>query len=103
MPVSNGSLTDITCVMKKSASVSLINQVFKNSADKTLSRILSYTEDPIVSADIISSRFSCVFDSKLTFSFDNIVKIVGWYDNEYGYSSRLIDLIDFLFKRNKNL
>ena len=60
------------------------------------------TKTPIVSVDILSSNFSCIFDSKLTFSFDNLVKIVGWYDNEYGYSSRLIDLIDFLFKGSKN-
>ena len=66
-----------------------------------MSGILSFTEDTIVSVDIISSSFSCVFDSKLTFSLDNMIKVVGWYDNEYGYSSRLVDLIDYLFIRNR--
>tara|TARA_B100000902_G_scaffold229499_1_gene217782 strand:+ start:287 stop:1288 length:1002 start_codon:yes stop_codon:yes gene_type:complete len=102
VPVSNGSLIDITCVTKKSVSCSEINDFFKFNSKSNLKGILSYTSDPIVSVDIISNNYSCIFDSQLTYSFDNLVKIVGWYDNEYGYSSRLIDLIDFLFKRSKN-
>ena len=98
VPVSNGSLTDITCIVRKKTSVSEVNNLFKEASCSFLSGILSYTEDPIVSVDVISSPFSCVFDSKLTFCLDNMVKIVGWYDNEYGYSNRLIDLADTLFK-----
>ena len=102
VPVSNGSLIDVTCVTKKSVSYSEINDFFKFNSKSNFKGILSYTSDPIVSVDIISNKYSCIFDSQLTYSFDNFVKIVGWYDNEYGYSSRLIDLIDFLSKRNKN-
>ena len=102
VPVSNGSLIDITCVTKKSVSCSEINDFFKFNSKSNLKGILSYTNDPIVSVDIISNHYSCIFDSQLTYSFDNLVKIVGWYDNEYGYSSRLMDLIDFLVKKNKN-
>ena len=102
VPVSNGSLIDVTCVTKKSVSYSEINDFFKFNSKSNFKGILSYTSDPIVSVDIISNNYSCIFDSQLTYSFDNLVKIVGWYDNEYGYSSRLIDLIDFLFKRSKN-
>ena len=101
VPVSNGSLTDITCIIKRPVTVSEINDSFKKASKSYLSGILSFTEDPIVSVDIISSSFSCVFDSKLTFSLDNMIKVVGWYDNEYGYSSRLVDLIDYLFIRNR--
>ncbi len=98
VPVSNGSLTDITCIVKHKATVEEVNKVFKKASLGLFSGILSYSEDPIVSVDILSSPFSCVFDSKLTFCLDNMIKIVGWYDNEYGYSSRLVDLADYLFK-----
>ena len=98
VPVSNGSLTDITCMVKHKATVEEVNKVFKKASLGLFSGILSYSKDPIVSVDILSSPFSCVFDSKLTFCLDNMIKIVGWYDNEYGYSSRLVDLADYLFK-----
>ncbi len=101
VPVSNGSLTDITCIVRKKATVLEVNSLFKEASNGFFSAILSYTEDPIVSVDILSSPFSCVFDSKLTFCLDNMIKVVGWYDNEYGYSNRLIDLSDILF-RNKS-
>ena len=78
-----------------------VNNLFKKASIDTFSGILSYTEDPIVSVDVISSPFSCIFDSKLTFCLDNMVKIVGWYDNEYGYSNRLIDLAKIMFQ-NQN-
>ena len=100
VPVSNGSLTDITCIVKNKVTVSEINNVFKEASLNLFSGILSYSEDPIVSVDVLSSPFSCVFDSKLTFCLDNMIKIVGWYDNEYGYSKRLVDLADILFKNN---
>ncbi len=101
VPVSNGSLTDITCIVRNKTSVYEINNLFKKASIDTFSGILSYTEDPIVSVDVISSPFSCIFDSKLTFCLDNMVKIVGWYDNEYGYSNRLIDLAKIMFQ-NQN-
>lgn len=100
VPVSNGSLTDITCIVKNKVTVSEVNNVFKEASLNLFSGILSYSEDPIVSVDVLSSPFSCVFDSKLTFCLDNMIKIVGWYDNEYGYSKRLVDLADVIFKNN---
>ena len=101
VPVSNGSLTDITCIVRNKTSVSEINNLFKKESNDTFSGILSYTEDPIVSVDVISSPFSCIFDSKLTFCLDNMIKIVGWYDNEYGYSNRLVDLAKIMFQNEK--
>ena len=70
-----------------------INNAFKKASENELSGILAYTEDPIVSVDIIGNKNSCLFDSQLTSVIDNMVKVVGWYDNEIGHSSRLIDLI----------
>ncbi len=102
VPVSNGSLTDITCIVRKKPTVLEVNKVFREASLGLFSSILSYSKDPIVSVDVLSSPFSCVFDSKLTFCLDNMVKIVGWYDNEYGYSNRLVDLADILFK-NKSV
>ncbi|TKB98654.1 type I glyceraldehyde-3-phosphate dehydrogenase [Pedobacter cryophilus] len=95
VPVLNGSLTDFTCVLKKQpASVEEINQAFKAAADGELQHILEYTEDPIVSIDIIDNPHSCIFDAQLTSIVGGMVKVVGWYDNEYGYSSRLADLTE---------
>lgn len=96
VPVPDGSLTDITFNVEKKASIEEINQVFKNKAENELKGILQYIEDPIVSTDVIGNTHSCVFDSLLTSVIDdNFVKVVGWYDNEMGYSSRLADLIDY--------
>lgn len=94
VPVPDGSLTDITCYVKKEVSIEEINQRFKYVAENELKGILAYTEDPIVSVDIIGNRNSCVFDAQLTSVLHKMVKIVGWYDNEIGYSSRIIDLIE---------
>ncbi|WP_374552558.1 type I glyceraldehyde-3-phosphate dehydrogenase [Flavobacterium sp.] len=96
VPVPDGSLTDITCYVKKEVTIEEINNAFKNASQNELKGILAYTEDPIVSVDIIGNRNSCLFDSQLTSVLDKMVKIVGWYDNEIGYSSRLIDLILFI-------
>lgn len=93
VPVPNGSMTDITCVVKHPVSVELINENFKNAAKSHLKGILDYTEDPIVSVDIIGNPHSCLFDAELTSVIGNMVKVVGWYDNEIGYSNRLIDLL----------
>ncbi|WP_158961242.1 type I glyceraldehyde-3-phosphate dehydrogenase [Myroides fluvii] len=93
VPVPDGSLTDITCYVKREITIEEINQAFKDAAENELKGILAYTEDPIVSVDIIGNTHSCLFDSQLTSVIDRMVKVVGWYDNEIGYSSRLIDLI----------
>ncbi len=94
VPVLNGSLTDFTCILKKQPnSVNDINEAFKQAADNQLKNILEYTTDPIVSVDIINNTHSCIFDSKLTSIVGGMIKVVGWYDNEFGYSSRLVDLV----------
>lgn len=93
VPVPDGSLTDITFNVKKEISIDEINDTFKKSANTNLKGILDYTEDPIVSVDIINNAHSCTFDSQLTSVIGKMVKIVGWYDNEIGYSNRLVDLI----------
>lgn len=94
VPVIDGSLTDITCILKKSADVESINKVFKLAAETTMKGILEYTEDPIVSVDIIGNNYSCIFDAQLTSVLGNMVKVVGWYDNEMGYSTRLAELTE---------
>src|SRR5690606_27051478 len=100
VPVPNGSLTDITFNVKKPTSIREINDTFKRISNNELKNILLYTEDPIVSVDINNSLYSCTFDSKMTSVIGRMVKIIGWYDNETGYSSRLIDLINLLIKKN---
>lgn len=95
VPVADGSLTDITFNVKKEVTISEINQAFKNAAATHLKDILAYTEDPIVSVDIIDNPHSCTFDSQLTSVIGKMVKIVGWYDNEIGYCNRIIDLISY--------
>lgn len=103
VPVLNGSLTDFTCTLQHPASVEEINAAFLASSQQELKGILQYTEDPIVSIDINNCPYSCVFDSLLTSVVGDLVKVVGWYDNEFGYSSRLVDLIEKidLLKQNK--
>ena len=93
VPVLNGSLTDIICVVEKPSNADEVNMLFKNSANGSLSSILSYTQDPIVSNDIIGNPSSCIFDSQLTTVNANTIRVIGWYDNEAGYSNRLIDLV----------
>ena len=99
VPVPDGSLTDITINVKKSVTIDEINSAFKKASQASLYGILDYTNDPIVSVDIIGNRHSCVFDSQLTSVIDKMIKIVGWYDNEIGYSSRIIDLIMLMSKK----
>jgi glyceraldehyde 3-phosphate dehydrogenase len=99
VPVANGSLTDITCYVNKKVSIDQINNAFKKASLSNLKGILEYTEDPIVSVDIIGNKNSCVFDAQLTSVLDQMVKVVGWYDNEIGYSSRIINLIELLQKK----
>lgn len=101
VPVTDGSITDFTFILKKEATVAEINTAFKQAANTSLKGILEYTEDPIVSVDIIGNTHSCILDAGLTMSSGKMVKIVGWYDNESGYSSRLVDLIERLAKISK--
>ncbi len=101
VPVPDGSLTDITFNVKRVVTINEINTAFKTASQTDLKDILDYTEDPIVSVDVIGNKNSCVFDAQLTSVIDKMVKVVGWYDNEIGYSSRLIDLI-ILASQKKN-
>ncbi|WP_208394649.1 type I glyceraldehyde-3-phosphate dehydrogenase [Mucilaginibacter gilvus] len=94
VPVLNGSLTDFTCSLKEIPTVTEINTAFKVAADGPMKTILEYTEDPIVSTDILDNPHSCIFDAQLTSVVGGLVKVVGWYDNEMGYSSRLADLVE---------
>ncbi len=99
VPVPNGSLTDITFNVKKPVSIQEINEAFKSSALNKMKNILFFTNDPIVSIDINNSCYSCTFDSQMTSVIGKMVKIIGWYDNETGYSSRIIDLINELINK----
>jgi glyceraldehyde 3-phosphate dehydrogenase len=94
VPVPDGSVTDFTAVLKKAATAEEINAAFKAAAEGPLKGILEYQTDPIVSIDIIGNKHSCIFDAALTLTIGNTVKIIGWYDNEAGYSARLADLAE---------
>jgi len=96
VPVANGSLTDITLNVEKNVTIEQINDAFKKASQDKYKGILEYTEDPIVSIDIVGNTHSCIFDAQMTSTIGNMVKIIGWYDNETGYSSRLINLISNL-------
>ena len=96
VPVANGSLTDITFVISEETTIDKVNQLFKDASVSNLNDILLYNTDPIVSIDVIGNDYSCVFDSGLTSVVGKMVKVVGWYDNEIGYSNRLLDLIKLL-------
>ncbi len=99
VPVANGSVTDLVASVKKSVSIEEINNVIKAASENELKGILEYCEDPIVSSDIIDNAHSCIFDSLSTYVIgDNLVKVIGWYDNEWGYSNRMVDLIELISK-----
>ncbi len=98
VPLPTGSATDLTVQLKTAATKEEINAVIKAAAEGPLKGILSYTEDPIVSTDIVTDPSSCIFDSGLTYVNGNMAKVVGWYDNEWGYSCRLVDLIAYVGK-----
>lgn len=93
VPVPDGSLTDITLLLKKDATAEEINSELKKAAEGELKAILGYTEEPIVSTDIIENPLSSIVDGSLTKANGKLVKISAWYDNEFGYSSRLVDFI----------
>ncbi|TVR82251.1 MAG: type I glyceraldehyde-3-phosphate dehydrogenase [Chitinophagaceae bacterium] len=92
VPVIDGSLTDFTCLLKKHATKEEINLTFKRAAESNLKGLLEYTEEPLVSSDIIGNNHSCIFDSSLTDVRTKLVKVIGWYDNEQGYAARMADM-----------
>jgi glyceraldehyde 3-phosphate dehydrogenase len=92
VPVPDGSLTDITCQLKSKPTVAEINAAFKKAAEGELKGILEYTEDPIVSIDVVGNPNSCVYDAEFASIVGDMVKVIGWYDNEMGYSNRLVEL-----------
>ncbi|MCK4339911.1 MAG: aldehyde dehydrogenase, partial [Candidatus Cloacimonetes bacterium] len=95
VPVLNGSIVDFLCVVNKSTSADEINIAMKNAAENELKGILQYSEEPLVSTDIIGNPYSSIFDSSLTKVMqENLVKVISWYDNEWGYSCRVVDLIE---------
>ena len=96
VPVPTGSVTDLVVTLTKSATTDEVNAAYKAAADGPLKGYLVYTEDPIVSSDIVQSPASCTLDSQLTMASGNQVKVVGWYDNEWGYSNRLVDLVSLV-------
>jgi len=99
VPVPDGSLTDITMIVKNPPSIEQINERFLKAANNEFNGLIKYTNDPIVSIDVIGEPYSCVFDSELTSVIGSMVKVVAWYDNEAGYSNRLIDLILYISKK----
>jgi glyceraldehyde 3-phosphate dehydrogenase len=96
VPVENGSITDLTCVLETPATAEQINAAFASAAAGPLAGILRYTEDPVVSRDIVGDPASCVFDGSLTQADGALAKVLGWYDNEWGYTNRLVDLTELL-------
>jgi glyceraldehyde 3-phosphate dehydrogenase len=92
VPVPDGSLTDITCVLKKVPTVEEVNLAFKKASQTQLKGILEYTEDPLVSVDVIGNSHSVVYDAEFTSIVGNLLKVIGWYDNEWGYCNRLVEL-----------
>ena len=93
VPVPTGSITDFVANLRKPATVAEINAAFAAAANGPLKGVLEYTEAPIVSSDIVTNPHSCIFDADLTMSMGTLVKVLGWYDNEWGYSNRLVDLV----------
>ena len=96
VPVADGSITDFVAVLKKEATAEEINRIFKSAAEKSLKGILQYTEEPIVSIDVVGNPHSAIFDAPLTKSYGKLVKVIAWYDNEWGYSCRMIEFIEMM-------
>jgi len=98
VPVADGSITDFVAVLKKEATAEEINKLFRSASEKSLKGILQYTEEPIVSIDIVGNPHSAIFDSELTKTSGNLVKVVAWYDNEYGYTCNMMNLVRHVSK-----
>ncbi|MGA1032259.1 MAG: type I glyceraldehyde-3-phosphate dehydrogenase, partial [Ilumatobacteraceae bacterium] len=101
VPVPTGSITDFVANLKKPASTTEINAAFESAAAGSLKGVLEYCTAPIVASDIVGNPHSCVFDSELTMSMGTMVKVFGWYDNEWGYSNRLVDLTNYIGRNVK--
>ena len=99
VPIPDGSITDLVVVLGQEVTAAEVNAAFKQAAEGELRGILEYTEDPIVSADIVGNPHSCIIDAKSTMANGSMVKVLGWYDNEMGYSTRLVDLVGFVAER----
>jgi glyceraldehyde 3-phosphate dehydrogenase len=100
VPVITGSITDFTCVVEKATSIEELNKLFKEAAKKEMKGVLEYSEEPLVSSDIIGNTNSCIFDAMSTNVIDGkLIKVLGWYDNEYGYSCRMIDMVKIMMKK----
>jgi glyceraldehyde 3-phosphate dehydrogenase len=103
VPVPDGSITDLVAVLREPASVDDVNAAYRAAASEgRLQGILEYSTEPLVSTDIVGNPHSCIFDSELTMSHGNLVKVLGWYDNEWGYSNRLVDVTMLVGRTNKN-
>jgi glyceraldehyde 3-phosphate dehydrogenase len=89
-------LTDLTAVLSRDVTAEEVNAAMKKAAEGGLKGIMEYTEDPIVSIDIVGNTHSCIFDAGLTSANGNVVKVLGWYDNEYGYAARVADLVGMI-------
>jgi glyceraldehyde 3-phosphate dehydrogenase len=92
--VPDGSVTDLVCILEREASVDEVTAAFREAAEGRLDGILKYTEDPLVSSDVVGDPHSCVFDAESTMANGRMVKVIGWYDNEWGYSCRLADVVE---------
>lgn len=102
VPVPDGSLTDLTAELEKEASLDDVNAAFRSAARGALKNIVEYSDEPLVSADIVHNPHSCVFDSLATMSMGSLVKVVGWYDNEWGYANRTVDIVKRLMDASRN-
>ena len=98
VPVPTGSITDLTVDLAKKVTVDEVNAAYRTAADGPLKGVLRYSDEPIVSSDIVTDPASCIYDSPITKVIDNQAKVVSWYDNEWGYSNRLVDLVALVGK-----
>jgi glyceraldehyde 3-phosphate dehydrogenase len=99
VPVPDGSVTDLVCILDREPSTEEVNEAFRSAAEGRLDGILKYTEDPLVSSDVVGDAHSCVFDALSTMAIGSLVKTIGWYDNEWGYSNRLVELTDLVAEK----
>jgi glyceraldehyde 3-phosphate dehydrogenase len=99
VPVPDGSVTDLVCILERDVTVEEVNAAFRTAAEGRLKGLLMYSEDPLVSSDIVGDPHSCIFDALSTMAIGNMVKVIGWYDNEWGYSNRLVELTELVASR----
>ena len=99
VPIPDGSVTDLVCILERDVTVDEINEAFRKAAEGSLKGILEYSEEPLVSIDIVGNPHSCIFDAPSTMASGSLVKVLGWYDNEWGYSNRLAELVKYVGER----